>query len=174
MTKEATLTVVSEKDAKKEQFVKQIAETQKQLDEINDRISNRGYLVEGGEKTGKTVIDWVTHHATWKFTEALGVIESIKQVKSATDAIAKGKTKELMLPNLALEAIYYFISKQEGKGLSEANEYHDSLLKPIADALGRAKVDKDKVNNLEFNLASLQQGIEVENTSDTNETESGK
>jgi glutaredoxin 2 len=168
MDKEAKLTVVSEKDAKKEQFEKQIVETQKQLDEVNDRIKNRGYLVEGGEKTGKHLITWLTTNAAWKFTEALGVIESIKQINSALEDIAKGKTKELMLPNLALEAVYYFISKQEGKGLAEANEYHETLLKPVADALGRAKVDKDKVNTLEFNLASLQQGISVDETETEN------
>jgi hypothetical protein len=174
MAKEATLTVVSEKDAKKEKMESQIAETRKQLDEVNDRIKNRGYLVEGGEKTGLTLVDWITNNASWKFTEAMGVIESVKQIKAAIENIAKGKTKELMLPNLALEAVYYFISKNEGKGLEEANVYHETLLKPVADALGRAKVDKDKVNSLEFNLASLEQGIEVENTSDTDETTSGK
>ena len=66
----------------------------------------------------------------------------------------------MYLPNLCLEAIYYFVSKVEGAGLEEAKFYVNELLKPVADGLGRAKVDKDSIEAKKFQLASYENGID--------------
>jgi hypothetical protein len=172
MAKESTLQVVSAKNEtaeKTKQAKAKAAELSKELNELREKVEKKGYLVEGGAAAGEKLIDWLTTSASWKFTEAMGVMEAIKQVKSGIEEIKKGKTKELLLNNLSLEAIYYFISKEEGKGLEQATFYVEHLLKPVADGLGRAKVDKDRVKDLEFKVASLEQGLEVnENTSEDN------
>lgn len=162
MGKTSTLQVVSSADEKKEKTQKKITGVINELTKLKEKIEKTGYLVEGGEKTAIAVGFWIENNASWKFTEAMGVIEATKQVRKAIEDIKKGKTKEFLLNNLSLEAIYYFVSKKEGKGLEEARNYYEGLLKPIADGLGRAKHDKDVVKDLEFKLASLENGIDVE------------
>jgi hypothetical protein len=167
MAKDTTLQVVSKKEEtaeKTKQAKAKAVELSKDLAELKEKIDKRGYLVEGGVTTGRALVDYLTNNASWKFTEAMGIMEAVKQVNQAIDNINKGKTKELLISNLSLEAIYYFVSKEEGKGLQQAAFYVESLLKPVADALGRAKVDKDKQKDLEFKIASLEQGLDFEET----------
>ena len=162
MSKEVTLTVdkPSTKTSASQNFEKQIASLTKDITNLQENLEKKGYIVEGVEKRAHVLIDWLTNNAKWKFSESMGVIEAIRQIEVAAESIKKGKTKELLLPNLCLEAVYYFVSKVEGVGLEEANFYTHELLKPIADGLGRAKVDKDSIESKQFELASYQNGID--------------
>lgn len=166
MAKETTLSVVSSTEEKKEKSLKKAAELTKELIAFKEKIEKRGYIVEGGSKTGETVLEWLMNNASWKFTEAMGVMEAVKQVEKGLADIKSGKSKEMLLNNLALEAIYYFVSKQEGKGLADATNYYENLLKPVADALGRAKVDKDAVKDYEYKIASAENGLETDEISE--------
>lgn len=161
MEKEITLTVdKTGKSRAKNSFEKEIKALRSEIQTLQEKLEKKGYIVEGGTKRADILVDWLTNDAKWKFNESMGVIEAIRQIKVAADAISKGKTKELYLPNLCLEAVYYFISKVEGVGLEQADFYVTELLKPIADGLGRAKVDKDSIEAKGFELASYENGID--------------
>lgn len=159
MNKEVTITVDKPVKTAKT-FEKQIKELTNEIQKLQENLEKKGYIVEGGESRGLVLIDWLTNNSKWKFNESMGVIESIRQVDVAVSNIRKGKTKELYLPNLCLEAIYYFVSKVDGNGLEEAKFYVNELLKPVADGLGRAKIDKDAVESKKFELASYENGID--------------
>jgi hypothetical protein len=74
-----------------------------------------------------------------------------------------------MLPNLTIEAIYYFVSKETGTGLQSALTYFNTVLKPITDALSRAKQDKEKKDQMEKDLATVQSAIDTGSVSELEE-----
>lgn len=165
MSKEVTLTVDKpSKGSSAKTFEKQIKELTGEIVKLQENLEKKGYIVEGGEKRAQILIDYLTNNSKWKFNESMGVIEATRQIEAAAENIRKGKTKELYLPNLCLEAVYYFISKVEGNGLEEAKFYVNELLKPVADGLGRAKIDKDLIEAKSFQLASYENGIDPTKT----------
>ncbi len=129
-------------------------------------LETKKYIIEGGATAGDTISSFLKEKAQWKFSEALGIIESVSQIETAAEAIKKGKAKELFVPALALEAVYYFLTKVEGKGLTEANEYV-AILKPISDALGRSKQDRQEIDQMTRDRGTLESaidsGVDIEN-----------
>ena len=107
----------------------------------------------------KALKDFISYKAEWKFSESMGVIETAKQLTDVIKDLETGKRKEVMLSHLALEAIYYFMSKETGKGLESA-QFYFNLLKPVTDALSRAKMDKDKKDQMVKDLGTVQDAIE--------------
>lgn len=144
----------------KEERAELIEALQLEVETRNKEISQKFYLVEGGAAIGERLIKFLTKEAKWKFTEAIGVVEATKELFAAT---AKAKTdKDLMLQVLPLEALWFFINKVEGVGLPEAQYYNDNLLKPIAEALGQVKADRDSVNQLMMRQGALEAGADFE------------
>jgi hypothetical protein len=139
------------------------------IDAKQKELETKKYIIEGGVAAGETIGRFLTEKAQWKFSEALGIMESVSQVETAVDAINKGKAKELFVPALALEAVYYFLTKVEGAGLEEAKEYVN-ILKPISDALGRSKQDRTELDQLTRDRGTLESaidsGIDLENEDD--------
>jgi len=168
--KELNATIVSKKEeievrnAMRADMIKQLTA---KIEAKEKEIENKKYIVEGGSKTAEALVKFLTEDASWKFSEALGVIESTKQIQSANNEILKGKTKELMIPALALEAVYYFLTKVENKGLESANYYVNNLLKPVTDALGRSKNDRTEIDQLVRDRGTLESaidsGVDIEN-----------
>lgn len=168
--KEAIATIVSKKEeieARNEMRAEMVKQLTAKIEAKEKEIENKKYIIEGGSKTASSLIKFLKEDANWKFSEALGVIESTKQIESANSEIIKNKTKELMVPALALEAIYYFLTKVEGKGLDTASEYVNNLLKPVTDALGRSKNDRNEIDQLVRDRGTLESaidsGIDIEN-----------
>jgi len=156
-------------DGKLEQRQKLAADLKKKLEDFEKELETKQYLVEGQLEIAKKLHLFIYYRAEWKFSESLGIIETAKQIDAIRDSIEKGKTKEVMLSHLALEAFYYFLSKLTGKGLESATE-HVQLLKPIADALGRAKQDKDKKDQMVKDLGTIESAIDTGSVSDIEET----
>ena len=129
-------------------------------------LQTKKYIIEGGASAGETISLFLKEKAQWKFSEALGIIESISQIETAIESIKKGKVKDLFVPALALEAVYYFLTKVEGKGLIEAKRYVE-ILKPISDALGRSKQDRQEIDQLTRDRGTLESaidgGVDIEN-----------
>lgn len=129
-------------------------------------LQTKKYIIEGGASAGETIAFFLKEKAQWKFSEALGIIESVSQFETAAESIKKGKAKELFVPALALEAVYYFLTKVEGKGLREAKLYVE-ILKPISDALGRSKQDRQEIDQLTRDRGTLESaidgGVNIEN-----------
>jgi hypothetical protein len=167
--KEVTLEVVSSKkeNEKRVERLKALAEKlTAKIEQAENELKTKTYLIEGGSAIANDLISFLKNDAQWKFSEALGIGEAINQLESALVNITKGKTKELMVPSIALEAIYYFLTKVEGTGVESANKFV-KLLKPVTDALGRSKNDRSKIDQMGRDLgtleASIDTGAKVEN-----------
>jgi hypothetical protein len=147
-------------DGKLEQR-KQLAENlEAKLNNFKKELEGKTYLVEGKEETAKTLLDFVTSSAKWSFSESMGVIEVAKQLEAAVKDLSTGKRKELMLDIVALEALYYFVSKETGVGLESATTFFNQVIKPISSALSRAKMDRDKRDQMEKDLALILSAID--------------
>jgi hypothetical protein len=163
MTKEATLTIEKapvDIDGKLEQRKTLAANLEKKLNDFRAELETKSYLVEGQLVTAKALHKFITEDAKWNFSESMGIIETRKQLDEIIKDLETGKRKEIMLSTLALEAIYYFLSKETGVGLSSALYYFNTILKPVTDALSRAKQDKEKKDQLERDLGQVQNAID--------------
>jgi hypothetical protein len=102
------------------------------------------------------------NEAPWKFTESLG----IKEVQKELDACQK--SGKLFMNAISYEALYFYLSKMEGKGehvVSEAiktlDEYLE-ILKSINVVRNVIANENEKLKHMEFVVASRAEGIEPE------------
>jgi len=163
-------TVVSKKEAiaeRNEQRQQMVDLLTAKIEKTELDLTTKLYIVEGGAVAGESILNFLTNKAQWKFSEALGVVEAVKQVNDSLDKIKTGKTKEFMITSLPLEAIYYFMTKAEGTGLAEAEDFVLGILKPVTDALQRSKTDRDALDQLVRDRGTLESaidsGVDLEN-----------
>ena len=157
-------------DGKLETRQKLAADLEKKLNSFRAELENKQYLIEGQLATAEGLYNFITLDAKWSFSESMGIIEAAKQLEVSLKDLKSGKKKELMLPNLTIEAIYYCLSKETGTGLSAALTYFNLVLKPTTDALSRAKQDKEKCNQMEKDLATVLSAIDTGSVSELEET----
>lgn len=155
-------------DGKLAQRQKLAADLKQKLADFEKELETKNYLVEGRVEGAEKLLTFLTYGAEWKFSEALGIVETTSQLTKIKENLEKGKSKEIMLSHLALEALYYFLSKGTGKGLDSAQHYL-TLLKPITDALSRAKQDKDKKDQMVKDLGTIESAIDTGASSDVEE-----
>ena len=161
MAKEATLEVVSATNEKQEQRKKMAEFLEKKLNDKRTEVSTKGYPVSGGMNTAKALFNFIKNDAQWKFTESLGIIESARVLDEQISKLG-GKTPEateLELNAVTIEALYYFMTKEEGKGLVKASAYVNNILRPISEALNVSKADREEINQMERDLGTLQDAI---------------
>jgi len=134
----------------------------KELDALNADMKNKVYPIKLEDEISLiALIDFIDNGATWKNMEALGIIEVSKALHVEK---AKGlKSGNIFLQSLPIQALSFFLSKVEDKGLQRA-ERHIKFVKPLDEALKLIKQDTDKVNSLESKLAAAENGIEIEKT----------
>ena len=140
-----------------------ITQAEKELEDLRKELSTKKYLLDVDKKDVELLKTFIVNDATWKFTEALGIVEVTKEL----DAIKDGK---LFIKALAIEAIYYYMSKVEGTGTKPAGSSFPSIteylrvLKAITVGVERVKADNEKLNNAEFVLAARMEGIEPDSS----------
>jgi hypothetical protein len=173
-TKEKSTTMTIEKSTTQSRVLEKNTQRQKMVDKLTEKIDHltksletKKYIVEGGTITGSALLDFLKTDALWKFTEAKGIVEAVKQVQTAIDNYTANKVKHLLIDSTALEAIYYFLSKVEKKGLDAAAFYIDHMVLPVSNALGRAKEDRMELDQLQRDRGTLEaaidSGAEIEN-----------
>ncbi len=129
------------------------------LNNAKRKLSTKVYAVQfESDSQIEQYVNFMQQDAEWREKEALGVIEICKVIDKLKDDGIKNNI--LYLQALPLEASHYFISKQSGKGLTEAKRFIE-LLKPFEQALESAKADAREIQDLERELAAAQQGIEL-------------
>lgn len=138
-----------------------ISALQKEIDDRTAEMNTKFYIVEGNVARGEQLIKFLTEKAQWKFTEAIGVVEAVKEITEAVNK-AKARNGQLFLQILPLEALWFFINKVEGVGLAEADYYQSNLVKPIGEALSRVKNDRDSINQLMMRQGALEAGADFE------------
>jgi len=166
-TKEKTATLTIEKKTVQSRLEEKNAQRQKMIDKLTEKIDKtskvletKKYIVDGELTSGNAILNFLKTEATWKFTEAKGVVEAVKQIQTAIDGITSKKVKHLLVDSTALEAIYYFLSKVEKTGLEAAAFYIDNMVLPVSNALGRAKEDRMEFDQLQRDRASLEAAID--------------
>lgn len=139
---------------------------EKELDVIKTDMKNKVYPIKLEDEISlSALIDFIDNGATWKNMEALGIIEVSKALHAEK---SKGlKSGNIFLQSLPVQALSFFLSKVEDKGVQRA-ERHIKFVKPLDEALKLIKQDTDKVNMLETKLAAAIHGIEVEKTPEDN------
>lgn len=159
MSKQPKLEVVSSTQEKQENR-KRLAEfLEKKLKNRREEVSKKTYQVNGGLATAKALREFIKTDAQWKFTESLGIIESDRVLGEQIALLEKKEASEIELGALTIEALYYFLTKEEGKGLAKAVRYVNHLLWPVNEALGVSKADREEINQMEKDLASLQEAV---------------
>lgn len=162
MTKTINMEIISKEDqlvTKNEGRQKMVDLLTARIDAKNKDLQSKKYIVQGGNDVADLIVSFLRDDAQWKFSEALGIIEASNQVKEGIAGIKTKKAKELFVPALAIEAIYYFLTKVESKGIDAAEKYV-SLLKPVSDALGRSKQDREVIDQLTRDRATLESAID--------------
>jgi hypothetical protein len=164
--KEATLTIEKapktpiDVDGKLEKRKKLLDILKKKLEDLDTELENKLYLVEGKQEIAEKLKNFIINEAEWKFSESIGIIQTEEDLSKCIKDLSSGKRKELMLSNLAIEAIYYFLTKVTGKGIETSKTYLE-LLKPISDSLSRAKADKEKKDQLVKDIGSVEHAIDM-------------
>lgn len=161
MAKEATLEVVSTTNEKQEHRKKLAGFLEEKLNAKRKEVSEKSYPISGGLDTAKALYNFIKNDAQWKFTESIGIIEATRVLQEQVELLGgkEPKSKELSLSAVTVEAVYYFLTKEEGKGLGKALSYVNNLLRPINEALSASKNDREEINQMERDLGTLQDAI---------------
>ena len=135
---------------------------EKELEAIKNNLASKKYLIDIKKEDIVKLQKFNDNDAPWKFTESLGVVEVEKDLKKAA------KDGNLYIGAVAIEAIYYYLSKVEGKGKTtntvafENVEDYIRVLKAITSGMEKVKMDNDKLRNAEFIVASRREGIDTD------------
>ena len=95
------------------------------------------------------------------------IIEAVEIEKELKESIKSGK---LYIGAMPIEAIYYYLSKVEGKGKTTDTttfknlEDYIRVLKAITTGMEKMKIDNEKLRNAEFVVAARREGIEPDST----------
>jgi hypothetical protein len=141
-----------------------LEQAEKDLVALREELNKKKYLIDLKKEDIVLLDKFNKQDAPWKFTECLGVIEIEKELK---EAIKSGK---LYIGAMPIEAIYYYMSKVEGKGKStdatafEKVEDYIRILKAITGGMERVKADNESLRNSEFVVAARREGIEPDSS----------
>ena len=133
-----------------------------ELDAHKASLEGKVYALNIGNEAGlDQLIHFIHEDAMWTNMEALGVSNVSKKLVKIKNDKEGIKSGNIFLSNLEIDAIHYFLGKEQGQGLDSAERYL-KLIVPISAAIKAAKADTDKLNALEGNYAAACEGISVE------------
>lgn len=139
-----------------------VARLTKEFEDFDKELKTKVYPIKiENESNLDSLIDFIENQATWKNMEALGIIEVAKVLNvEKTTGIKSGN---IYIASLPIQALSFFLSKVEDKGIRNA-ERHIKFVKPVDEALKLIKLDNDKQNQMNNELAAAENGISVEQT----------
>ena len=135
-----------------------LEKAENELESYKQELEKKKYLVDLKGNDITSLLNYITHDAPWKFTEALGIIEVINELK---ECVSKNK---LFMTAISIEALYFYLSKVEGKGTKAYGsigsiEIYIKILKSINVVRNIILTENEKLKELEFIVASRKQGI---------------
>ena len=128
---------------------------------LKERMDNAVYVIDIDKKSMDLLFDYIMKDAPWKFTECLGILEVEKELR------ANYKAGKFSGSPVALEAIYYYMSKVQGNGKFtdfasfKSIEDYLKVLKPISAAIEMIKMDTEQLKKAEFIVSSRREGIDT-------------
>jgi hypothetical protein len=135
-----------------------INELESKIKEKKDELKSKVYAVSCDPATFDLYEKYMSEEAEWASTEALGILEINRKIKSIK---AEGiKDNVIYLGALPLEASHYFITKAKGAGSKSAEDFI-KLFKPFDQALRDTKEDAMQIKDLEKQLTAAQQGLSL-------------
>jgi hypothetical protein len=146
-------------------FQKTALETaENDLENLRKEIQTKKYLIDLKKEDIVLLEKFNKLDAPWKFTECLGIVEVEKELALAV------KSGKLYIGSIAIEAMYYYMSKVEGTGKNTNTEAFKSVddyirvLKSLTLGMERVKADNEKLRQSEFVVAARREGIEPDNS----------
>lgn len=152
---------MGEKVAPKKEYLERIEELEKVYKEKKSKLEDEKYLVEYTKDDIYELRLFFKNKVKWTSSQALGVIEILKVIDDAEKESKKG----LLLDNLFIEAIAYYLSQHQDVGSSYAEKFI-RLYKPVFNIrekliVIRKEIDeaKNEIDKLQF---SIDNGIDIE------------
>lgn len=145
-----------------------IDECKKRYEDKVNEVNSKLYLINGGKDTADKILDFLKNDVKWKNHECLGVIKCYEDVLDAS------KKDELMVSQLCVKALWYFISNSKsGVGLESAIQFKKDLFEPISNAMERVLLDEKEIEKLKEDWNAAFHGIVSENETEetVNETQ---
>ena len=136
---------------------KKVEETKNAFIEFGQKMEKKVYLVPGKKNTAQSILAFLENDAKFAAHESLGIVKAHEDV---TANLPKGN-KEFYLGSLCIEAVAYYLSKYEGKGLADATSFKDNLFMPINEAMAAIQEDKNTAEQLQLEWAAAAQGVNV-------------
>lgn len=142
---------------------------EKDLETLKAELQTKKYLIDLSKDDIVVLDKFNKVDAPWKFTESLGIIEVEKDLAEAQ------KSGKLFIGAITIEAIYYYLSKVEGKGKTTTATAFKTVsdyvrvLKAISNGKERVKVDNESLTTAEFIVASRREGIDPNEPGNPNE-----
>lgn len=144
------------------------------VDKAQSDFETKRHNLDGGLQIAENLLNFINNDAKWVSAEALGVIEVVKTLEEQIKEIKAKKQKNVFLQVLPIEAIHYFLKKAENTGYEKAKQYME-IYEPIAQLMQKVNQEYSNLQNLQFNLANLEQGLlskeEIDQTTQPSTTE---
>jgi len=165
LVKETEITATESQDSQIIQLseiqVNAYNEAAKKLNDFTAEMETKKYYVELTASDIDVLQGFIKNDAKWKFTESLGIGEITKQLETSVD-----KSGKILISAVAIEAIYYYLSKVEGKGQTVDSssignvETYLKLLKGINLARTGINADNEEKKRLEYVVACRAEGLD--------------
>ena len=135
-----------------------VDQLKKRIEDRKKELSKKVYAVHMDSSCFSSYKQYIFEEAEWSSTEALGIIEISKSIQK----VEKEGIKDNMiyLGALTIEASHYFIGKNKGKGLQEAQNFI-KLYKSFDVALSEIKEDNEEIKKIQTELNAAEQGLET-------------
>lgn len=137
---------------------------EKELETLSNELQSKKYLIDLKKEDIVLLESFNKLDAPWKFTECLGIVEVEKELASAV------KAGKLYIGAIAIEAMYYYMSKVEGTGKSTNTESFKNVddyirvLKALTLGMERVKADNEKLRQAQFVVAARREGIDPDSS----------
>jgi hypothetical protein len=161
------VTTLEKTDALTNFQLEALEKAENELNDLRNELETKKYLIDLKKEDINLLNSFNTNDAPWKFTECLGVVELEKELNASV------KSGKLYISAMPIEAIYYYLSKVEGKGnttntttFTDVKDYI-RVLKAVTNGIERVKADTERLRQAEFVVASRREGIDPEVTSES-------
>ena len=139
-----------------------LEEAEVKVKELFEEYTSKTYSVDLSLNDLKILYNFISIDAPWTFRECLGIVEVLKELDRCITAGA------FVTTGVALEAVFYYLSKVEGKGQTPKTESIKSvsdyirIIKTVTTALEKVKVDSEVIKKAEFIMTAKREGIALE------------
>ena len=151
--------LVKTEEVKNNDLQKKMEELEKELEKKRSELEDKSFLIEYSKDDIYELRLFLQKKAKWTSLQALGIIETIKALDEAENQASKLKDmKGIMMKNIPIEAIAYFLSKHEDVGYDYAVTFAN-IAKPIYSVRDRLIEIRKKYDEIKNQIAQIEYAI---------------